>query len=81
MPRDFKLDENLAEPIERFDAFREEVEALRYEERLAKQDPNTTVDSKSEGGEASTTGSSGPAQGVTTAKIESGSVAPKTPSA
>ncbi|MFD3438805.1 AAA family ATPase [Streptomyces sp. NPDC058685] len=35
--RDFDLDENLGDPIERFDDFREKVAALRYEERFAKQ--------------------------------------------
>lgn len=35
--RDFKLDEDLTEPIERFAEFRERVEALRYQERLASQ--------------------------------------------
>jgi energy-coupling factor transporter ATP-binding protein EcfA2 len=36
--REFKLDEDLTEPIERFDEFRERVAALRYQERLAHQE-------------------------------------------
>lgn len=36
--REFKLDEDLTEPVDRFDEFRERVAALRYQERLAKQE-------------------------------------------
>ena len=35
--RDFELNEDLTEPIERFEEFRERVKALMYEERLTKQ--------------------------------------------
>jgi hypothetical protein len=35
--REFGLDEDLTSPIDRFDEFRERVEALRYEERFANQ--------------------------------------------
>jgi hypothetical protein len=35
--------ESLTKPIERFDEFRERVRALRYEERLGKQDGQVTV--------------------------------------
>lgn len=38
LQRDFGLDENLTEPIERFDEFKERVAALRYEDRFSKQD-------------------------------------------
>lgn len=41
--RDFELDENLTEPIDRYQEFRERVQALRYEERIAKQDDNVVV--------------------------------------
>lgn len=41
--RDFELDEDLTKPIERYDEFRERVEALRYEGRLAKQDSKVEV--------------------------------------
>jgi energy-coupling factor transporter ATP-binding protein EcfA2 len=43
MRRDFELDENLTEPIDRYEDFRERVQALRYEERLAKQDEKVVV--------------------------------------
>lgn len=43
MRREFKLDEDLTEPIERFDEFRERVAALRYQERLAKQQAAAAV--------------------------------------
>ena len=36
--REFELDENLTEPIERFDEFRERVKGLPYEERFIKQE-------------------------------------------
>jgi energy-coupling factor transporter ATP-binding protein EcfA2 len=36
--REFSLDEDLVEPIERFSDFRERVRALGYQERFAKQD-------------------------------------------
>lgn len=42
--REFHLDEDLTKPIDRFDQFRQDVQALRYEERLALQErerPNT----------------------------------------
>jgi hypothetical protein len=41
--RDFELDEDLTKPIGRYEEFRERVEALRYEERLTKQDPRVVV--------------------------------------
>jgi hypothetical protein len=43
MRRDFELDENLTEPIDRYEEFRERVQALRYEERLFKQDEKVVV--------------------------------------
>lgn len=42
--RDFELDENLTQPIDRYEEFRERVQALRYEERIAKQDDKVVVD-------------------------------------
>jgi hypothetical protein len=42
--RDFELDEDLTKPIDRYEEFRERVEALRYEERLTKQDPKVVVE-------------------------------------
>jgi hypothetical protein len=36
--REFELDINLTDPIDRFDEFRERVAALRYEERFVKQE-------------------------------------------
>lgn len=39
--RDFDLDEDLTEPIERYDEFRERVEALRYEDSLASRIPRS----------------------------------------
>lgn len=42
--RDFELDENLTEPINRYEEFRERVQALRYEDRIAKQDDKVVVD-------------------------------------
>jgi predicted ATPase len=41
--RDFELDENLTDPIDRFDDFRERVEALQYEERFVKQEVKVVV--------------------------------------
>jgi len=41
--REFELDENPTKPIERFDEFRERIRALRYEERLSKQDARVIV--------------------------------------
>lgn len=41
--RDFELDENLTEPINRYEEFCERVQALRYEERIAKQDDKVSV--------------------------------------
>lgn len=41
--RDFLLDEDLTEPIDRYDDFLERVEGLGYEERLATQDPKVVV--------------------------------------
>ena len=38
--REFHLDENLTDPIEDYDKFIEQIEALRYIERLAKQKVN-----------------------------------------
>lgn len=40
--RDFELDENLKDPIDRFDEFRERVQALQYQERFAKQETQAT---------------------------------------
>ena len=37
--RDFHLDEDLTKPIERYDEFLEQVQALRYDERFALRDP------------------------------------------
>lgn len=79
--RDFKLDENLAEPIERFDVFREEVESLRYEERLAKQDPTTVINLTTESVVADTIRPPEAAQSPTTTKVETGAKLPKTPQA
>src|SRR5690606_34475812 len=47
--RDFELDENLREPIDRYEEFRERVQALRYEERIAKQDDKVVVDDSAMG--------------------------------
>lgn len=41
--RDFLLDEDLTEPIDRYPEFLERVEGLRYEERLAKQESKVVV--------------------------------------
>ena len=41
--RDFLLDEDLTRPIDAFDEFRERIEGLRYEERLAPQDSQTLL--------------------------------------
>jgi predicted ATPase len=41
--RDFELDEDLTEPIGRYEEFRDRVEGLRYEERLATQNPKVVV--------------------------------------
>jgi hypothetical protein len=41
--RDFELAEDLTKPIDRYEEFRERVEALRYEERLTKQDLRVVV--------------------------------------
>jgi predicted ATPase len=42
--RDFELDENLTEPIDRYEEFRERVLAFRYEERISKQEGKVMVD-------------------------------------
>jgi hypothetical protein len=41
--REFTLDEDLTKPIDRYGEFQERIEALRYDERLAKQDPKVVV--------------------------------------
>lgn len=38
MRRDFELEENLKDPIDRFDEFRERVQALQYQDRFSKQE-------------------------------------------
>ena len=53
--RDFELDENLTEPIDRFDEFRERVEALQYQERFVNQERKVAVgDSRPENSSAGT---------------------------
>ena len=44
LSREFHLDEDLLSPIERYPDFKERVEALRYQERLMKQTPESKVD-------------------------------------
>lgn len=41
--RDFVLDEDLTRPIDAFDEFRDRIEGLRYEERLATQESQTLL--------------------------------------
>lgn len=41
--REFALDENLTDPIERFEDFRDRVASLRYEERFTHQQSKTAV--------------------------------------
>ena len=43
LKREFNLDENLNDPIERYGEFCERVKALRYEERFSKRDGAVTV--------------------------------------
>ena len=43
LKREFNLEENLNDPIERYDEFCKQVKALQYEERLSKQDAAVTV--------------------------------------
>ena len=48
--RDFELDENLTEPINHYEEFRERVQALLYAERIAKQDDKVDGDDPTGGG-------------------------------
>lgn len=49
LQRDFALGEDLSEPIDRYDEFKERVDALRYHERLAKQDPQVFLEASDSG--------------------------------